>query len=78
MATTAIQIQMCKRDTDERKVWTSSDWREILVFLAQACGMVGAAIMLYSVGPALGTALIGGSLVAWSLLGNQSRDAAAL
>jgi len=71
MVSLGIQSRVCIRESVERKAWTSEDWREISVFLAQSCGLVCAAIFLYSLGPALGMTLIAVSLAVWLLLRSQ-------
>jgi hypothetical protein len=49
-----------------RGPWTSNDSYELCVFLVRSCGIVGAAVFLYSLGPALGVAVLVGGLAAWS------------
>jgi hypothetical protein len=49
-----------------RGPWTSHDWYESFLFLVQSCGIVCVGVFLYSLGPALGIAVLVGSLVAWS------------
>ena len=49
-----------------RGPWTSHDSYELFLFLVQSCGIVCAGVLLYSLGPALGIAVLVGSLVAWS------------
>jgi hypothetical protein len=71
MMAMAIQSQVCTRESVERNPWTSEDWRATCVFLAQSFGLVCVGIFLYSLGPALGMALIVVSLAVWSLLGSQ-------
>lgn len=66
-----LQNQVSARETLERKPWTSQDWHEISVFVAQSLRLVGAAIFLYILGPALGTALIATGVAFWSLYGSQ-------
>ena len=63
-----IQSQVCARESNERKAWTSEARNDVVVFLAQLLGVVCAAIFLYSLGPAFGITLIGVSLAAWSYL----------
>ena len=48
-----------------RGPWTSQDGYASLRFLVQACGIVCAGVFLYSLGPFLGAAVLGGSLAAW-------------
>jgi hypothetical protein len=67
----AIKHQVGTRESIERNPWTSEDWREVLVFLAQSFGLVCVAVFLYSLGPALGMALLVGSLAVWPLFRNQ-------
>ncbi len=75
MVAMAISNQVGLRETVERKTWTSADWREIGLFLAQSLGLVGSAVLLYFLGPALGMALIVGGVAVWLLLMNQSASA---
>ena len=67
----ALQGQVCTRESVERNPWTTEDWRQSCVFLAQSFGLVCAAIFLYSIGPALCMALIAVSLAVWLLLSSQ-------
>ena len=67
MAAIAIHSQVCGRESTERKPWNSEDWRDLVVFLATACGVICIAAVLYSLGPALGTTLILGGIAVWSL-----------
>lgn len=48
-----------------RGPWTSHDGYALLRFLVQSCGIVCAGVFLYSLGPFLGLAVLGGSLAAW-------------
>jgi hypothetical protein len=49
-----------------RGPWTANDSYELCVFLVRSCGIVGAAVFLYSLGPALGVAVLVGGLAAWA------------
>ena len=49
-----------------RGPWTSHDSYELFLFLVQSCGIVCASVILYSLGPALGIAVLAGTLVVWS------------
>ena len=49
-----------------RGTWTSHDWYDLFVFGVQSCGIVCIGVFLYSLGPALGIAVLVGGLVAWS------------
>jgi hypothetical protein len=62
MAAIAIDDQVCTRESFVRKARTSDERREVLLFLAQSLGLVGAAVLLYCLGPALGVALIAGGV----------------
>ena len=66
-----IQGQVCTQESVERHKWTSEDWRETCVFLAQSFGLVCAAVFFCALGPVLGMALIVISLAVWSLLSSQ-------
>ena len=59
-------------ETIERGPWTSHDSYELFLFLVQSCGIVCAGVLLYSLGPAVGIAVLVGSLVAWSKLASRS------
>ncbi len=72
MVAMAIQSQVSVRESVQRKSWTSEDWREIRVFLAQSLGLVCGAVLLYSLGPVLGMALIVGGVAGWLLLRNRT------
>ncbi len=61
MEAMAIQDRVCTRESVQRKPRSSKTWREVLLFLAQSLGLVGAAVLLYCLGPALGMTLIAGS-----------------
>ena len=64
----AIQDQACTRESVQRRPRSSKAWREVLVLLAQSLGLVGAAVLLYCLGPVFGATLIVGSIAAWSLI----------
>jgi len=64
--------QVCTRESVERKSWTSEARNDVFGFFAQSIGLVGAAIFLYSLGPALGMTLIAVSLAVWSFLRSQT------
>lgn len=66
-----VGSQVCMRESIERKPWTSEAWNDVFGFFAQSLGFVCAAIFVYSLGPALGMALIAVSLAVWSLLRSQ-------
>lgn len=72
MLAMTFRNQVSVRESVEHKPWTAQDWREISVFFAQSVGLVGAAILLYTLGPALGVTLIAISLAGWSLLRRQT------
>jgi len=57
-------------ETIERRPWTSQEWHEVFVFLVWAAGTMCVAVFLYSPGPALGMAVVVGSLVAWWKVAN--------
>ena len=59
-------------ETIERGPWTSHDSYELFLFLVQSCGFVCAGVLLYSLGPAVGIAVLLGSLVAWSKRASRS------
>ncbi len=74
-----IQHRSGVQESIERKPWTSQDWRELSMFVAQSVGLVGAAIFLYSLGPALGMTLIAVGLAVWSsfrsqIAGDEEKD----
>ena len=72
MVSMAIPSQICSPAcTRESSAWTTAARNDVLGFFAQSLGFVGAAVFLYALGPALGTALIAVSLVIWSLLRSQ-------
>jgi hypothetical protein len=71
MEAMAFQDQACTRESVLRKPRTSEDWREVVVFLAQSLGLVGAAVLLHTLGPVFGITLIAGSLLVWSLHRNR-------
>jgi len=71
MLSMAIASQVRTRESIERKPWTSEARNDVSVFLATSFGLVCAAIFLYSLGPALGMALIVVSFAVWSLLRSQ-------
>ena len=54
----------------DRGPWTSCDSYEVLRFLIQSCGIVCVGVFLYSLGPALGIAVLACGLVAWSKITN--------
>jgi hypothetical protein len=68
MAALTLRGQVLASEPVERKAWNAQDWRELLKFVAQCSGIIGAAVFLYVVGPALGMALVVGGLVAWSVV----------
>jgi hypothetical protein len=76
MATVAIQNRLSVRELVERKSWTAEDWREVRWFLAQSAGLVCGAMLLYSLGPALGVALVVGGLATGSLCRKLTGSAA--
>ena len=53
-----------------RGPWTSHDSHEVIRFLGQSCGIVCVGVFLYSLGPALGIAVLACGLVAWSKITN--------
>ena len=53
-----------------RGKWTSCDSYEVVRFFVQACGIVCVGVFLYSLGPALGLAVLACGLVAWSKITN--------
>ena len=53
-----------------RGPWTSHDSYELVRFLVQSCGIVCVGVFLYSLGPALGIAVLACGLVAWSKITN--------
>jgi len=53
-----------------RGPWTSHDSYELVRFLGQSCGIVCVGVFLYSLGPALGIAVLACGLVAWSKITN--------
>ena len=53
-----------------RGQWTSCDSYEVFRFLVQSCGIVCVGVFLYSLGPALGIAVLACGLVAWSKITN--------
>ena len=53
-----------------RGPWTSHDSYEVVRFLGQSCGIVCVGVFLYSLGPALGIAVLACGLVAWSKITN--------
>ena len=53
-----------------RGPWTSHDSYEVFRFLVQSCGIVCVGVFLYSLGPALGIAVLACGLVAWSKITN--------
>ena len=75
MVARAIENPMYMRESVDRKAWTLEDGLDLFVFLTQSVGLVCAAILIYSLGPALGMALVVGGLAVWSLLGNHSASA---
>ena len=74
MIAMAIQGQVGVRESIERKPWTSEAWREVLVFLAQSLGLVGAAVFLYSLGVGLGMTLLIVGLGVWAFLRSQTAE----
>ena len=68
MVAMAIQSQVSLRESVERKPWTSEDGREVVLFVAQSFGLICAAVLLYSVGPALGITFLVATVGVWSLL----------
>jgi hypothetical protein len=71
MLSMSIQHPVYGRESSEQKPWSSEARKDVLVFLAQSLGIVGAAMFLYSLGPALSAMLIAVSLAVWSLLRSQ-------
>jgi F0F1-type ATP synthase assembly protein I len=63
MATTAISTRTS--ETVGRGPWTSHDVYKLFVVLAQACGVVCAGVLLYSLGPGTGIAVLAGGLTVW-------------
>ena len=61
----------------ERTAWTAHDWYDLFLFLVQSCGIVCVGVFLYFLGPALGIAVIVGSLVALSKVKNHLASARA-
>ena len=55
----------------ERGPWTSHDWYELFLFFVQSCGIVCVGVFLYSLGPALGIAVLVSSLMTWSKVANH-------
>jgi len=53
-----------------RGPWTSHDSYELVRFLGQSCGIVCVGVFLYSLGPALGIAVLACGLIAWSKITN--------
>ena len=51
-----------------RGPWTSHDSYEVVRFLVQTFGIVCVGVFLYSLGPALGIAVLACGMVAWSRL----------
>jgi hypothetical protein len=54
----------------DRGPWTSCDSYEVVRFLVQSCGIVCVGVFLYSLGPALGIAVLACGLIAWSKITN--------
>ena len=73
MIAMAIQGQVGVRESIERKPWTSEAC-EVLVFLAQSLGLVGAAVFLYSLGVGLGMTLLIVGLGVWAFLRSQTAE----
>lgn len=75
MVSMAIPSQVCgqvySRESIERKPWNSEARNDVFGFLVQSLALVGTAIFLYALGPALGMTLIAVSPVVWSLLRSQ-------
>jgi len=71
MLSMAIPSQFCKRESIERKPWTSEARNDVFIFLAQSFGLVCVAVFLFSLGPSLGATLIAVSIAVWSLLRSQ-------
>ena len=71
MVAMAIPTQLRWRESIERKAWTSEARNDVFGFLAQALGLVCAAMFLYALGPVLGMTLLAVGLVVWSLLRSQ-------
>ena len=51
---------------NERHPWTAEDSRDLRLFAAHCLGIVGAAMLLYLAGPALGLTLVAATLAAWA------------
>jgi hypothetical protein len=68
MVTMAIPRQTQVQESTQCRSWTFQDGLEISRFLAQSVGLMCAAIFLYSLGPTLGLAMLGGWLGVWALL----------
>jgi hypothetical protein len=71
MVAMAERSQVSQQEIDERKPWTLADWREAVFFLGHTSGLVGAAILLYSIGPALGVAVIAVCVAVGSFLSRR-------
>ena len=72
MVSMAIPSRICTRESIERKAWTGEAGSDVFWFLAPSFGLVGAAIFLYSLGPALGMTLIAVGFAVWSFLRSQT------
>jgi len=55
-------------EADEPHKWTAEDGREIALFAAQCLAIVALAILLYAVGPAVGLALVAGTMAVWAAI----------
>jgi len=73
MATTAFSARA--PEANGRGPWTVHDWYESFLFLVQAFVIVCGGVLLYTLGPAIGIAVLVGGLTAWSVIGNHPGSA---
>jgi hypothetical protein len=68
----ALALSARTPETIGRGPWTSHDSYEVVRFIIQSFGIVCVGVFLYSLGPALGIAVLACGLVAWSKITNYA------